>query len=160
MSIKVQFYNCPEDRKKINKNLNGKIGGEISCVLKENCSILEPSIRVSMDAVGESYASINYCFIPEFGRYYFVGVPIVEPGQAITYNLEVDPLMTYATGGGNGGLMNTQFMIARAEKEGNNYFIDTERALQNRKVVQYEVLGHIPQATTGNRFAITVAGGV
>lgn len=155
MSIQVQFYNCEDDRKKLKKTLGGAIGGEVSCVLKENCSILEPAIRVSMDAVGDQYAKINYCYIPEFGRYYFVGVPIVEPGQAITYNLEIDPLMTYAS-----DLLNTQFEIARAEKEGNNYFIDTERALQNRKVVQYEVLGHIPQAQTGNKFAITVAGGV
>ena len=153
--IKVKFYNSPDDRKKIKKNLDGAITDFIECVLKENCSILEPAIRVSMAAVGDQYAKANYAYIPEFGRYYFVGVPIVEPGQAITYNLEVDPLMSYWS-----QLKNTQFEIARAEKEGNNYFIDTERAIQNRKVVQYEVLGHIPQAQTGNKFAITVAGGV
>lgn len=153
--IKVQFYSCSNDRKKIKKTLGGAIGGEISCVLKENNSILEPSIRVQKSALGESYARVNYAYIPEFGRYYFVSSPIVETGQAVTYNLQVDPLMSYYA-----QLLNTKFEIARAEKEGNGYYIDTERALQNRKVVSYEVLGHIPQSQTGNKFAITVAGGV
>lgn len=153
--IKVQFYSCSNDRKKVKKTLGGAIGGEISCVLKENNSILEPSIRVQKSALGENYACINYAYIPEFGRYYFVSSPIVETGQAVTYNLQVDPLMSYYA-----QLLNTKFEIARAEKEGNGYYIDTERALQNRKVVSYEVLGHIPQSQTGNKFAITVAGGV
>ena len=153
--IKVQFYSCSNDRKKVKKTLGGAIGGEISCVLKENNSILEPSIRVQKSALGESYARVNYAYIPEFGRYYFVSSPIVETGQAVTYNLQVDPLMSYYA-----QLLNTKFEIARAEKEGNGYYIDTERALQNRKVVSYVVLGHIPQAQTGNKFAITVAGGV
>ncbi len=153
--IKVQFYSCSNDRKKVKKTLGGAIGGEISCVLKENNSILEPSIRVQTSALGENYARINYAYIPEFGRYYFVSSPIVETGQAVTYNLQVDPLMSYYA-----QLLNTKFEIARSEKEGNGYYIDTERALQNRKVVSYVVLGNIPQSQTGNKYAITVAGGV
>lgn len=153
--IKVQFYSCSNDRKKVKKTLGGAIGGEITCVLKENNSILEPSIRVQKEALGENYARVNYAYIPEFGRYYFVSSPIVETGQSVSYNLQVDPLMTYYA-----QLLNTKFEIARAEKEGNGYYIDTERALQNRKVVSYVVLGNIPQAQTGNKFAITVSGGI
>lgn len=153
--ITVHFYSCPNDRKKVKKTLGGAFGGAISCVLKENNSILEPSIRVQKSALGENYARINYAYIPEFGRYYFVSSPIVETGQAITYNLQVDPLMSYYS-----QLLNTKFEIARAEKEGNGYYIDTERALQNRKIVSYAVLGHIPQSQSGNKYAITVAGGV
>ena len=153
--IKVQFYSCQDDRKKVKKNLDGTVGDLIECVLKENTSILEPSIRVQKSAMGENYARVNYAYIPEFGRYYFVSAPIVETGQAIVYNLQVDPLMSYFS-----QLYRTKFEIARAEKEGNGYYIDTERALQNRKVVSYVVLGNIPQAQTGNKFAITVSGGV
>ena len=153
--IKVHFYICSNDRKRIKKTLGGAIGGAITCVLKENTSILEPSIRIQKSALGDNYAMVNYAYIPEFGRYYFVSSPIVETGQAVTYNLQVDPLMSYCE-----DLRNTKFEIARAEKEGNGYYIDTERALQNRKVVSYEVLGHIPQDQSGKKYAITVAGGV
>ena len=80
--------------------------------------------------------------------------PPEKTGGRIAFHMTVDPLKTYA-----GELMATSFMIARSETKGSPYFIDAEKALQGNKVVDYDILGHIPQDTTGNKYVLTVAGG-
>lgn len=155
MSVKMQLMKNSQDRKKINKNPSN-IGKPISCILKENTSLFSPTMLVSKEALGGNWASANYAYIPDFGgRYYFIDNIEAMTGGMMAFHLTVDPLKTYA-----GDLMGTAFMIARSESDGSPYFIDAEKALQSDKVVDYQIIGHIDQDQTGNKFAITVAGGM
>lgn len=146
-----------QDRKKINKTPEYLSSQQepIDFVMKDNTSIVSPTIRISKAAAGDNWAEINYCHIPKFGRYYFVDNIIAATGGILELECTVDPLMTYAA-----QLMNTGFFIARSESINSKYFLDTEKALEVKKVLHFTLpLGHIPQDSTGNKFCLTVAGG-
>lgn len=151
---KLTLMKCTDDRKKINKK-PAPLTGEIQCAMKDNSSIINPVMIISKERLGEQWAEANYANIPDFGgRFYFINNIEVMTGGRIAFHMTVDPLKTYA-----GELMSTSFMIARSEKKGSPYFIDAEKALQGNKVVDYDILGNIPQDTTGNKYVLTVAGG-
>lgn len=152
--IHVTIYQNTNDRKKIKKTLGAALAGPLECVLKESSSIVNPVILIrTTDLVG-ALTLANYAFIPEFSRYYFIDDIIATPGQAVELRLTCDVLKTYAS-----VLLSNKFEIARSETLYDDYYIDTEKALQNRKTVYYHILGHITQNTTGKKYAITVAGG-
>jgi hypothetical protein len=155
MSITLELKVNSSDRKKIYKNVQDKVS--VSAILKENTSIINPVMIVSKDSAGAAWASYNYARIPQFNnRYYFIDEIVAETGGKLAYHLTVDPLMTYAD-----SLMGTAFQVARAEGKNKNspYFVDSEKHLQVDTLQEYEVLGHIPQDLTGNKYVITVAGG-
>ena len=151
---KITLMHSTDDRKKINKN-PAPLTGEIPCAIKDNSSIINPVMIISKNKLGDQWAGANYANIPAFGgRYYFINNIEAMTGGRLAFHLTVDPLKTYA-----GELMSTNFMIARSETKGSPYFIDAEKALQGNKVVDYDILGHIPQDATGNKYVLTVAGG-
>ena len=159
MSVTVYLMKCADDRKKISKNPTTLCS--VSATMKENTSIIQPTMLISKSALGKNWAGANYAYIPDFGnRYYFINNIVGRTGGMLEIPMEVDALKTYAA-----DLKRTKFEIARAENipaadlNNANFFVDTERALQNRKTVYYKILGHIPQDQTGNRYTITVAGG-
>lgn len=152
--ISMQLMINNDDRKKINKT-PGNVGGAFSCTLKENTSLLKPTMIVSKAALAENWASANYAYIPDFaGRYYFIDDVEALTGGRLAFHLSVDVLKSYAA-----TLMGTAFMIARSEDVNSPWFVDGEKPIQSKKLIYYKRLGNIPQAATGNKFTITVAGG-
>lgn len=153
--VSMQLMINSDDRKKINKH-PANLGSALSCYLKEDTSIIKPTMIVSKDTLGENWASANYAYIPDFGgRYYYIDDIEALTGSRLAFHMTVDVLKTYAD-----QLMGTSFLVARSETNGSPYFIDAEKALQSTKIVDYEILGPIPQDTTGNKYVITVSGGM
>lgn len=152
----IIFYINSEDRKKITKRPTAITSEEnpLSIQLKEPVNIMEPEIIISKSSIGPNWNRVNYAYIPEFKRFYFIDSPGTLHDGLLTFRLSVDPLKTYSA-----GLLNTPFMIARSESLNSPWYIDTEKALIQRRVVSYKKIGEIPQASTGKKFAITVAGG-
>ena len=157
MSVTLYIYRNEQDRKKINKKVDTASAiCSVSCNLKEDTSLFQPTMLVSKTALSGNWAAGNYAYIPEFGgRYYFIDNIIAMAGNIMAFSLTVDPLKTYA-----GKIMGTPFQIARSEDLNSPYYIDTEKPLQQNKFVEKHILGNIPQDATGNKYTITVAGGV
>lgn len=151
----IVLYQNSSDRKKIRKNLRQIQDITETFRLKAPCSIINPTVTLSRQSIGDSWAQANYAYIPRFKRYYFINNITVEHDSLVSVSMSVDPLYTYAA-----QLLNTQFEIARSESVNSSYFIDNEKALMNRKVVTFLNVGNIPQSQSGKKFTITVAGGV
>lgn len=153
--VSMQLMISRDDRKKISKTPTA-IGNSISCYLKEDTSLFKPTMVVSKSALGNDWATANYAYIPDFGgRYYFIDDIEALTGSRLAFHLSIDPLKTYAA-----QLMGTSFMIARSETNGSPYFIDAEKALQSTKIVNYHIINPIPQDLTGNKYVLTVSGGL
>lgn len=82
-----------------NQSENIKIGKTLTAVaeyqgsLKEDCSVLKPSIILQIS----SFPTFNYVYIPTFNRYYFVvGITSIKNGLW-QIDCTVDVLETYAT---------------------------------------------------------------
>lgn len=65
--LNIKFWNFAK------KNNSTKIPAgswtELSCELKDDCNMLAPVLRIRSAAVSLSW---NYCYVPGFGRYYFI----------------------------------------------------------------------------------------
>ena len=83
------------DNLKLNKNIEA-VEANVNVVLKDSTDILRPVIRLSMRYYGtpSKPAYFNYCYISEFGRYYFVKNRTYAQ-QYLEVALEVDPWMSW-----------------------------------------------------------------
>lgn len=66
MAVNVTFYTFA---KKINSTAQPIGGTSIPCVLKDSATIISPSLELSI----QNPTGFNYCYIADFGRYYFIG---------------------------------------------------------------------------------------
>ena len=86
--MKIQFYNNHSGVNIINKNLE-KVGEEINFTLKEDTNILNPVLKLA------GYTGGNYCYIPDFNRYYFIDNYNLNNQGIYELFLSVDVLATY-----------------------------------------------------------------
>ena len=76
--------------KKKNSTAQPTSGTDVTMVLKDDCSIINPVIRSATMP-----ASANYCYISEWGRYYFVTNCVYISNTVKEFTLEVDVLASY-----------------------------------------------------------------
>lgn len=86
--MKIQFYNNHSGINIINKNLE-IVGEEINFTLKEDTNILNPILKLA------GYNGGNYCYIPDFNRYYFIDNYNLNSQGIYELFLSVDVLTTY-----------------------------------------------------------------
>ena len=67
-------------------------GTKVEILLKEDTSIDNPSIILTGNVF-----NIDYCYIPDFGKYYFVGSPVILANNMTQYDLIEDCLGTHKT---------------------------------------------------------------
>lgn len=89
--MKLKYWTGFSKRKNSTKIPTG-LGTEIDVVLKEDTSIDTPSVVLKGNAL-----TIDYCYIAAFGKYYFVGSPIILTDGTTQYDLEEDYLATHKT---------------------------------------------------------------
>jgi len=166
----IMIYKCTCDRKKLIKHDPDNKRSWLSPIcdtidsfrLKEPVDVLKPVVTISRDTLGKNWAKANYAQIPMFGRFYFINNPGTLHDGLVTYELSVDPLQSYM-----GDLLNTPFEISRSESVNSKDYIDPEKAIIQRRVVQYLPAKNaggtaqgVPQsAANTKKYFITVAGG-
>lgn len=120
--MNVTFYNTNSDTRKLRKNLSSAI--PISYVLKNNDSLLNPIIVI--DSISD-FSKINYAWIEDYKRYYFVTDIQPITGGRLQVTLRVDPLMSHAD-----AIASTQAIIDRSSSYGNDYIVDGDIVLSNK----------------------------
>lgn len=90
MSVNVKFYITGDNPNVMNKSLTQI--ASVDCDIKEPVNKERPEIYVSGNLIG-----VNYAYIAEFGRYYFV-YPTGEHAITTRLQLESDPLMSFKAG--------------------------------------------------------------
>lgn len=89
----INLYQNKSENNAVNKSL--EYITQLTGTLKSDVSILNPIIEVS--GVVNNLNNINYCFIPDFNRYYFVVDIVVINDDLIQLSLDVDVLMSFAS---------------------------------------------------------------
>ena len=102
----------------INMSEDNRIGKELQLVdtltgtLKDSCSIINPVIKIEAD----NLSNINYIFIPEFSRFYFVTDAVVLRENLWQLTCHVDVLESFKD-----EILSHNAIIARQENLWNLY---------------------------------------
>ena len=97
---------------------------EMTGTLRTECSVLDPVILIQIDQERVNITRINYCYIPEFNRYYFIKGMRVMRENLWEIALHVDVLMSYKD-----FIKELPAVVSRNENSGN--------MLEDPKVVSY-----------------------
>lgn len=89
MAYDVKIYKNSSAPDYFDKVLSGET--TVSCEFKAPVDVENPTIYISASAAYDGY---NYCYIEEFGRYYYMKA-IGGNSQTITYECHSDPLMSF-----------------------------------------------------------------
>ena len=100
-------------------------GTKVEILLKEDTSIDSPSIVLTGNVL-----NIDYCYIPDFGKYYFVNSPIIMANDMTQYDLIEDCLGTHKTEIGN-----TKAMILRSSSTYNVWIPDDRVYVSAQKTI-------------------------
>lgn len=143
----IEFYVNQSEKNRLDKtlvsafNLNGE--------LKEDCSIIDPVIKIVGDV--SSMASVNYMYIPSFGRYYFINNVISINNEICEVHAHVDVLSTYKD-----EIRAQRAVVSRQEKKWNLYLNDgVFKTYQN----PYIITKAFPSGFTEQHFVLSIAGG-
>lgn len=118
MAITVQFGKVA---KKNNSTYTGTFTKSLSCILKESCSILTPSIFVQTS----NPSAYNYCYIADFSRFYYINNWTWERGRWLA-ECSVDVMATYKNQIG----ASSQYIL-RASNDSDGSILDTMYPTKN-----------------------------
>lgn len=89
--VTIQFYKYTGRPRTVNKTLGEST--DISGVLRDNFNMIKPVITIRKQDV----SNFNYCFIPDFNRYYFIEEVTLQNKNEYEMQLSLDVLKTYET---------------------------------------------------------------
>lgn len=89
--VTIQFYKYTGRPRTVNKTLGEST--DISGVLYDNFNMIKPVITIRKQDV----SNFNYCFIPDFNRYYFIEEVTLQNKNEYEMQLSLDVLKTYET---------------------------------------------------------------
>lgn len=130
--MKVIFYKCTDDRKKVLKKYKTEITTK-ECDIKEPCTLLQPQLLVSYS---KNLLEANYIYIEDFKRYYFIGNPTLETGGCLLFSCEADDLTNWQS-----YLKNKKFYIERQEQKNSSLIVDNLAPSFNDRIQTIKTLG-------------------
>ena len=149
MAFTVKLQTNSSEFNKLDKTLTDI--SELSGVLREECSILNPSILIEADL--SDLTGCNYVTIPAFGRSYFVREIVSVRAGLVQLSCHVDVLSSFKT-----EIRANKGIVQRAEKSDNyNLYLNdgSLKAYQD----PYILTQPFPNGFTGAAFILAVAGG-
>lgn len=149
----INLYNISDDPRKVVKTLGSATA--LQCELVYPSDLLNPTIRISATSWS---ASLNYMYIPDFGRYYFITEVTYENGGAVTIQGRVDPLMSYSS-----SILGLSVNVIRQETGGLTNIVDNQITVTPKQDVSFvkslKTPFNIRTSGAGINFCLCVAGG-
>lgn len=145
----VDFYSNLSDNRVVSKNLSLMKEG-VNFILKMPTNSDSPQLDLKKD---DDILNSNYCYIRDFGKYYFIeSIDFVEGGRIII-NCHIDVLQTFGD-----EIRSLYTFVERQEFKYNPYIVDPELPVKSSRVIGVQLLGELGNPS-GNNVALTVSGG-
>lgn len=117
MSFSVVLHTNKSQANVISKDITAV--QTVQCVLRDSASVIDPVLLLEKSDMSFGAASINYAYIEQFGRYYYVTNIVSVNNNLWEIHCHVDVLMTYKT-----QILAQNAVVARQEEKYNLYFDD------------------------------------
>lgn len=149
----IKLYTTSSDPRKLHKSLG--TATTLTAELIYPTDLYTPSVRV---AATNFTPSVNYMYIPNLSRYYFITDVTYENGGAVVIMGRVDPLMSYAA-----SISALTVNVIRQENAGITKIVDNNITMTPNKTLDYYLCDKTPFniRTTANEYnyVLVVAGG-
>lgn len=146
----VNFYNNSSDNDDVKKSISAIANKD--CKIYGDCSIQSPTLLVNM---ADGLINANYCYIPKFGRYYYITDINISDGTIAMVRCKVDVLMSFWN-----DFRNSQCIARRSSSRYDNYIDDP--LVVKRPTSQY-VFRKLPTKFTpsdsAGSYILTLGGG-
>lgn len=117
-------------------------------------NITTPHFRL---AYNQSFKSINYVYVPDLGRYYFINSMVLESGNAMIISCDCDVLMSFKT-----SVQNLDCICIRNERDFNKYIPDDIPTSCKVRTTCYTISGttpfEVPDTTSNVYYVMTLNG--
>ena len=152
MALTVKFYSIS---KAVNSTAlpTGEPMAVYECRMLDACSILRPVILLNVGPQANPTGA-NYCYIPEYSRYYWVADWTVNRGQWVA-TLSIDPLASWKEEIGN-----TFQYVLRSSSAYNGHVQDTMYPALSKCTIQTVPVKENPFASTlaGGEYVVGIVG--
>lgn len=147
MAFTISLFKTSSENNRVVKDLTDE--KQLSGELRNQTSVLNPSIRIES---AENIAGYNYCYIPEFGRYYYIVDITSVRTQVWEVSMRCDVLMSYSA-----QIKALRPIIERKEVGQSGGLVDNDLPINiNKKVQKF----YFPNGFTKDiQYVLTTSGG-
>lgn len=146
--IEVILYNSSDDPAVLRKNLTDAISCQ--CSFYGEFSKESPSIILDQTAAKQSR---NYCFIPSYGRYYFINSTSIQNNHKLILELQEDYLMSFKD-----QILNSQIIADRSASAWEPYIPDDVVHDSGKIRIYQRKLNKVFSNSSGNNYVLMVGG--
>ena len=148
--MNISLYKTNSEKNVVYKTLTNEVSFA-DVTFKNPTEILNPVITLSTNIDVEAY---NYCYIPEFNRYYYISNIVSVVNGLWTINLSVDVLMSFKQ-----YFAKFDVILKRSQTEYNKYINDGEIVTTADNIISTI---KFPQTPLNKQmyFILTTVGGV
>lgn len=147
MAFTISLFKTTSENNRVVKVLNDE--KQLSGALRNQTSVLNPSIRIES---AENISGYNYCYIPEFGRYYYIADITSVRTNIWEVSMRCDVLMSYSA-----QIKALKPIIERDETGQSAGLVDSDLPISINKKVQKL---YFPNGFTKNiQYVLTTSGG-
>lgn len=120
--FKLHLYTVSSEVNRVDKSSELSEDFTLEGTLKDDCSIVDPSIVVAADA---NIVRFNYAYVVEFNRYYFINDIVALNNGMWTLSMHVDVLMSFKD-----QFLKLSAFVSRNEKEYDPLLVDDRFPIQ------------------------------
>lgn len=148
--MQVSFFINRSPKNALHKSLGNGSGYDF--VFKSSASLNKPIITLQTN---DDLTIYNYCYIPNWSRYYYINPNnvTVQAGNRYEIELECDALMTFAS-----QIAGNRAIIDRTESVGGSNYINSEAFVATCKH-KTDILNFPAGLNTNGTFILITAGG-
>ena len=146
--MQIEFYKNSSEKNKIGKSKSNKL--TLSGNLHDECSITSPSILVE----STSLVDYNYCYIPEFKRYYFISDIVSVRNNLWRVSLKCDVLESFKS-----DILNSSCIVNKQQNQSYSNNID-DGSYINRVDSFIEIANYQNGFNSDGEFILLTAGAI
>ena len=147
MAFTISLFKTASENNRVVKELTDE--KQLSGELRNQTSVLNPKIRIES---ADNIAGYNYCYIPEFGRYYYI-VDITSVRTRVwEVSMRCDVLMSYKD-----EIKTITGVVVRQESNPNKLLVDRLERIQSNKEI--DILYYPYSFSKNLQYVLVTAGG-
>lgn len=147
--MEIKLYKTSSPRKKLVKDLTDGI--TLVGTLRAQSSVMAPTFTVQDTAV----VGYNYCYIPDFGRWYYINGIDALRSNLYELSLGIDVLMTYAA-----EIRNNYAIVDKVESLGAAYNYINDSSWVNTNRMKQSIINFATGFNDTGEFILITAGGM